>query len=170
MENILYQRISSVAVPMFDEHHRRIADGVLLLNRCILMSHYEDKEKTYENFTKIFSLIKDYLFVHFTCEEAFMEFIAFPDLENHKKRHKNFTLEMMRIRETVRMDDLSQIADMAWFLFSWLIGHINVEDIQYRKFFKVPELIDFIDTYKGKTQLVKPDFSRTRMLLDLIGI
>lgn len=92
------------------------------------------------------------------------------DLENHKKRHKNFTLEMMRIRETVRVDDLSQIADMAWFLFSWLIGHTNVEDIQYRKFFRDPELIDFIDTYKGKTQLEKPDFSRMRMLLDLIGI
>jgi len=170
VENILYQRVSSVAVPMFDEHHRRLADAVLLLNRCILMSHFKSREETYEEFKKNFSLIKDYLFVHFTCEEAFMGFIQFPDLENHKKRHQNFTLEMMRIRETVSVDDLSQIADMAWFLFSWLIGHINVEDIQYRKIFKVPDLIDFIDTYKGKTQLVKPDFSRTRMLLDLIGI
>ncbi|MBF0422047.1 MAG: hemerythrin family protein [Magnetococcales bacterium] len=170
MANILYQRITSVAVPLFDEHHRTIADGIALLSRCISMGCCENEKQILERFESAFKLIKSYIFIHFACEEAFLEYIRFPELEHHKQRHQKFVHEIMRIRETITLTDLSHIADMNWFLYSWLVGHINEEDIQYRQYFKGPEIIDFMKDYSGPTTLEKPDFSRRRMLLDLFGL
>ncbi|MBF0139926.1 MAG: hemerythrin family protein [Magnetococcales bacterium] len=170
MANILYRRIVSVAVPMFDEHHRLIADGIMMLSRCMTMSCCEEDKKTLECFENAFKLIKSYVFVHFSCEEAFLQYIHFPHLEQHKRRHQNFIQEAMRIKELVTESDLSHIADMSWFLFTWLVGHINEEDIQYRQYFKGPELIDFMESYQGPMQLEKPDFSKKRMVLDLFGL
>lgn len=170
MANILYRRINSVAVPLFDEHHRMIADGIMMLSRCMVLSCCADDKKTLENFEGAYKLVKSYIFVHFSCEEAFLQFIEFPYFEQHKQRHQNFIQEVMRIKELVTESDLSPIADLSWFLFTWLVGHINEEDIQYRQYFKGPELIDFMESYKGPMQIEKPNFSKKRMVLDLFGL
>jgi len=77
----------------------------------------------------------EYARIHFSDEEKYMSLVKYPKLEEHKKEHEEFVVEIkasMKLFEEGKTEPI----DMANFLKNWLLNHIAISDKQYAPYFK----------------------------------
>jgi len=76
-----------------------------------------------------------YFRAHFVDEEKFLEEIAFPELEMHKKLHLDYIDKTVDLTfdAILRKDNVSNA--MMQFLVYWWENHILIEDMKYKEFF-----------------------------------
>lgn len=76
----------------------------------------------------------DYARIHFKNEEAYMESIGFPNLENHKQEHKEFIGKATDFYEKHTSGKLILSLEVTNFIKTWITNHIKSEDKQYATF------------------------------------
>lgn len=72
---------------------------------------------------------------HFASEEAFMARHHYPDIETHKKLHRELTAVVARLLDEARAHKTSGAAlKLNLFATVWLVEHIMQEDNKYARF------------------------------------
>lgn len=107
----------------------------------------QEHMKLVELINKMFGIVKDkkgidavndameelihYTEVHFSDEEAIMEKIQFPFMEEHQQKHRQLIEQITEFKERVNSADEGVRPDFYKFLRGWLINHILEEDMKY---------------------------------------
>jgi len=73
----------------------------------------------------------NYTATHFNYEELLMERNGYPDLENHKLKHRDLVQDVMRFKH--RVDNHEDVIDeLLDFVKAWLMNHIMKSDMAYK--------------------------------------
>ena len=109
-------------IPLIDDEHKRLFEIIKEANDVIHAELLHDK---YDEIIHILSDLKEYTAIHFADEEAYMEKIHYPDLNQQKAAHTAFIDKLTGIN----LDDLDAhqqdyLEDLITFLLNWLSVHI----------------------------------------------
>lgn len=77
----------------------------------------------------------DYMKLHFENEEKFMENIAYPELQEHKKLHQNIIDQMnhfLKYLGKISIDEFER--KLIEYMDIWLVNHIVYEDVKISNF------------------------------------
>ena len=112
-----------------DIEHSRLVD---MLNQTHELLREGKREEARNYFNKSLSL---YVHEHFTNEEAFLEGIGFPLLEDHKKIHANFRKSFEELKPKIETADDAAFRQALTDAYVWIINHIGKTDKKYAKFY-----------------------------------
>ena len=130
MPSIKWKESYSVSVPKMDEQHKLL---VSLLND---LHDYVKQNKADEIVTKTFSGLIEYIKTHFTEEEALMQEINYPKLEEHSKLHKKLIATTSELFQRHKSGETGIEFELLKFLKDWFIVHISKVDKNYGEFIK----------------------------------
>ncbi len=122
-------------VPQMDEEHQTLID---LLNRVGMFLKKGEKVKAVEFFK---TTITSYVEIHLSNEEAFMESIGYPHLEEHKKIHEIFRKEVQRLLPAIESGDYHAFTQALALSWGWLYNHIAKTDKKYGEYAREKGLI-----------------------------
>ncbi len=121
MSELVWKEEYSIGHYQTDHEHKEL---ISLANKVIAFSNNG------EHLDKIKAAIKalgDYSKIHFRNEEAYMERIRYPELEEHKARHSELIDRMNAvITGNSKLDDL--VHQLKRLMVVWVIEHIVHED------------------------------------------
>ena len=124
---IVWNAKSDTGVALIDEQHKGIVS--------IINTFYHFMGQGMDNkilYACISDTIKNYSRVHFITEESFLEAAGYPDIEQHKKLHRNLSLKIEQIEhEGIRANDAKPLLE---FLKQWWLEHINEKDRGYAQY------------------------------------
>lgn len=116
----------SVGVDALDADHKSLID---IINRV------DEAQKARRSISWAVGELSDYARHHFSREEEMMKAAGYADLDEHKKRHREFLDWLRSVQVSLRMVPDAQFhlgADVRDFLGRWLTEHILVEDMKYK--------------------------------------
>jgi len=127
MTAVTWTKELSVGVDAIDTDHKLILS---------LINQLHDAMEAGEGRTTVNSVLNallDYTEYHFGREEALMAACEYPDLDQHRKVHKDLKSKIVHIRDTY-VEDPSSIQDQEVldFLKNWLTEHIKDRDKSYQ--------------------------------------
>lgn len=111
-------------VPEMDKEHQQLID---LINRMYTIFMHKGKDS---EILDILDGLLNYGKTHFADEEAFMERIGTPNLEQHRSIHKALIDQVLEIREKLLSGQLGISMETFKFLQNWLMGHIAGTDLK----------------------------------------
>jgi len=132
MKEITWTSDLSVGTELIDEQHKMLIKHLNDLSQSLESGKGPAKIATTLNF------LIDYTNFHFTAEEKHMATNAYPELENHKKMHEEFTATLTNMEEDLEEEGATPLlADsIDTLLVKWLFEHIRTIDVAFGKFLK----------------------------------
>lgn len=118
----------SVGVPQLDEDHKRLLG---ILND--IEDHQDDDVKS-EPISLIIEQVREYASSHFRREELYMQSIAYPGYDDHKRSHKQFMEKTAALCIDVMNQKQDTPKDIHQFLCTWVTEHTLREDQRYKAF------------------------------------
>jgi hemerythrin len=118
-------RLQRLGVPEMDADHRELVEIADRIDDLVSTKHFIDIDLTL--------LINEFIrhsIEHFEREEAYMDSINFPGVENHKHQHKSLIAGLRKIFGAVSADEFVATS-LRSFMSMWLFEHINKHDTQY---------------------------------------
>lgn len=118
-------------IDQIDKDHKEIIDAYenLYLKMKEGMGHEFVKELVH--------FLNDYIETHFEREEAFMVEIGYPELENHRIYHQEFTVQVKQLSQSLgESPNNNDLIRVNLLIKSWLINHIVKEDMKIHYFIK----------------------------------
>lgn len=118
----------SVGNPELDGDHKQLID---------IINQIAQAEETHKPVQWVFQALDDYVSGHFHREEQRLEAANYPDLDQHKKAHKNFIEWLDTVRATYSMDPEAKFhlaTTVNNYLKDWLANHILKTDMQYKSY------------------------------------
>lgn len=119
-----------VNIPAFDEAHLGLFN---LVNELYELHHAQDENP--KKLLQTFHSFLEYTYSHFSNEESFLSEIEYPQIDAHKKLHKNIKDIFEKHFESHKKGTLD-MDEFLEFTKSWLQNHIINEDQQYSSFAK----------------------------------
>lgn len=119
-----------IGVELIDTQHqelfRRLSDFIQIVQNNIPWNDKLEEVKETLNF------LQEYVVFHFNDEEAYMKEINYPDLELHKKIHKDFRDEINEYGKLFAKEGFTEekIQELNARLMTWLIMHVGKMDQQ----------------------------------------
>ena len=126
MELLKWTEDISLDHPLIDRQHQELFDFV---NRMI-ENNGSDNELVKETLLNL----KTYSETHFRDEEAIMEAIAYPDLEDHKFEHRFFVLRITTFYNELQNNNQDLSQKILEFLVDWLGNHMSVGDQNFKNY------------------------------------
>ena len=81
----------NVGIEHVDKQHKHLVYLInSLYNACL-----DEKNILEETFTSVMKEMVEYVMIHFRDEEAIMESVNYPQLNEHKKKHEAFVKEVL---------------------------------------------------------------------------
>jgi hemerythrin len=121
MSNLVWKDEYSIGHFQTDHEHKEL---ISLANKVIAFSSNGEQADKIKGAVKA---LGDYSVIHFRNEEAYMERIGYPGLEEHKERHKELIERMEAvITQNTALDDL--VHQLKRLMVVWVIEHIINED------------------------------------------
>jgi len=116
----------SVGFDLFDNQHKELVNMVNTLYSACKMGAL-NKDIVY---LQTVSKALEYARIHFSDEEKYMSMVFYPELDEHRKQHEKFVVE---IKKSIKLFEDGEAApiELANFLKDWLLNHIAVSDKQY---------------------------------------
>ena len=118
-------------IDQIDKDHKEIIDAYenLYLKMKEGMGHEFVKELVH--------FLNDYIETHFEREEAFMVEIGYPELENHRIYHQEFTVQVKQLSQSLgESPNNNDLIRVNLLIKNWLINHIVKEDMKIHYFIK----------------------------------
>jgi hemerythrin len=128
MELITWKDSFSVGIERIDSQHKSLVEMINDLFRA--MSNREDKEFIQPLISNLIS----YAASHFKDEEQLMQQAGFPDLNNHKREHEDFTLKIKQFQLRHSKGEAALSLEIINFLKEWLLDHIITKDRKYARY------------------------------------
>ncbi len=120
----------SVGISIIDEEHKKL---IGILNRIICAKEHNVNP---EELKEVLREMTDYSVTHFTTEEAYMKAFNYPEYQDHKEEHMNFSTKIIVYTYKVIKGDYQFTDELTKYLKQWSINHIQVTDRQYIECFK----------------------------------
>jgi len=120
----------TVGIDSIDNDHKKLLG---MINQLQTAAHYQTDDGMIEN---ILNDLIDYTKYHFTREEGLMQQCEYPDLEEHKKQHAAMITKVTQFIDDYRNNGTRTPDDVAQYLKTWLINHINGTDQEYTPYLK----------------------------------
>lgn len=123
----------SIGIPEMDAEHARWIQLIAEF-RVAASGHLLD-QRGLDAALHVLQQLLDYTRHHFVSEESFIAKRKYPDLEAHKRRHRELEAEVARL-----LDEITQHKTKATplklnlFITIWLMEHIMKEDDKYARF------------------------------------
>lgn len=113
-----------------DKEHSRLFDTIRETNDLIHNNLLYDK---YDEIVHLLDELREYTKIHFEDEEAVMEKLNYPGLDEQKRAHAAFVDKLMSI-DLDKMDEIDDnqqeyLYELIDFLAGWLVNHILKMDI-----------------------------------------
>ncbi|MEN3203784.1 MAG: bacteriohemerythrin [Atribacterota bacterium] len=117
-------------VSVVDNQHRELFRKI----NELLDSAGKGREKVRE----IATFLQNYITTHFETEEKLMVRAHYPDYENHKHSHDQYSQEFKALQEEIDREgaSLSLTVKMNNLLIDWWINHINRVDKKMAEFIR----------------------------------
>jgi hemerythrin len=115
----------TVKVKLLDDQHKTLIE---LMNQA---ADLVDLDGPPYKVGLVLDSMNHYAILHFSTEERLMNQCLYPGLEGHKKEHEYFFKEVSRFRKLYNEGESSIYREMAEFLRSWFIAHIQKLDTKY---------------------------------------
>jgi hemerythrin len=117
----------NTGVEDIDEQHR------ILVNTINEASTKLDLDSSLESLEAITKDLLSYALYHFETEEEMMaehNYKAYSkeEYETHMKQHRDFSAQVVAVRESIKAGKPISKDDLISFLTNWLINHINKTD------------------------------------------
>lgn len=126
----------SIGVDRIDQEHKELFDRVY---EFIKITN-EDKswEERLEQVKRTMNFMQEYVVYHFNDEEVLMEEIDYPEIETHKKIHKDFKAGINEYVEKLTSGNFDEemAQEFGGKLMTWLIFHVGKEDQKIGKYVK----------------------------------
>jgi len=129
-DRVEWKESYTVGVGELDDDHKRLIE---LINRFQTAYKYHTGE---EFELQALNELVDYTRYHFEREEKMMEEADYPDLEEHKEKHRSMIAKVGRFQKEYQQSGHEALDGVASFLSEWLIDHINGTDKKYTPFFR----------------------------------
>ena len=124
MENLYWSNDLATGVHEIDSQHKKLFNYLNILIQA--ENNQESRHKTVQ--TTLDGLI-EYTEIHFEEEEIEMEKRGYPDLERHKKLHRDFASQAQNLKRLFdKGEDL--LPGLISFVQEWLVKHIKQEDMK----------------------------------------
>lgn len=134
--DMMWKEKYKIGIPLVDEQHRELFDRVeKFLTALRKDGSWEDKLSEIE---KTLAFMQNYVVVHFDAEEVYQKRIGYPDLQTHRKIHKDFTDYVMRCARDFEENGYPEpeVQKFAGKLLAWLINHVVATDLKMSQFVK----------------------------------
>lgn len=118
----------SVNIELFDEQHKAL---VGLINKLY------DSVKAGQVISVLGSISTElvkYTDTHFKSEEALFQKHGYPEFEQHKKEHEEFTKYVTELKDNLNYGKAFDFPELIKYLMRWLYEHILVTDKKYTVF------------------------------------
>ena len=129
MEKIIWNNNYSIGNEWIDNQHKQI---IKMINT--LVDNYSSLDASSDQLHDLLNGMTDYFRYHFEDEEKFLEEIAFPELEKHKKLHIDYIDKAVDLNFDVLLKKDNVANTMMQFLIHWWENHILIEDLKYKEF------------------------------------
>jgi hemerythrin len=113
-----------------DSEHIKLVE---MLNAVHALIREGKKDDARQYFSETLSA---YVVEHFANEEAFMERMGYPGLEDHKKIHENFKKSFSELLPKIESFDDHAFRMALTDAFTWIISHIGKTDKKYAKYYE----------------------------------
>lgn len=117
-----------IGISDVDQQHKGLVEVVAELEGAL---GFEGQEQVVLN---TMYKMEMYTREHFAFEKGFMTAVGFPDLVEHRKEHQAFVQKILDYKESVAVGHVPT-SDLASFLSSWLVDHIQGTDRDFGIFY-----------------------------------
>jgi hemerythrin len=122
---ITWSQEMSVGVPELDDDHRTL---VGLINKLADAQDIDDAAVI----EAVLDSLSTYVDEHFQREEEYMDSVGYPQLPEHRQKHRALTAQVEQIRLEFFLGNRDCLGEHTLaFLKEWLRQHILIEDMQY---------------------------------------
>lgn len=118
----------SVGISSIDKQHMSLFDSLNELHNAMLQG--KAREVTGSLIRKLLTYTRE----HFSAEEAMLVKASYPDLAKHRRRHSDFTQQIVGFLDRFEKGDAALNVELVNVLRDWLANHIMKEDFSYRSF------------------------------------
>ncbi|HOV26108.1 MAG TPA: bacteriohemerythrin [Pseudobacteroides sp.] len=121
----------SVNINVIDEQHKKLFEiGRRIYDELCITGEHD----RYDEISKIFDELNEYVEYHFKFEEELMEKCGYPNLEIHKMQHRFFIkkLEKEKNRD-IDANQKESLVRLISFIADWIVQHILGEDMAYKE-------------------------------------
>lgn len=140
----------NLGVEEIDNQHRSLVDLVNQVWESIVFQ---------AEWSKVLELVlrlEQYTVAHFAAEEAYMQAIAYPDLEAHKKIHQQFIARIDAEKQAALKNGRLTLG-LVEFLRQWLLDHILGHDKEATEFAKKAQLTRAKEQIGSSSQGEEPE-------------
>lgn len=132
---ILWKSDYDTGVDEIDEQHRILVNTINEANKKL------SKDSSLEMLEDITRDLLSYAIYHFETEEEMMQehdykTFSLEAYETHMKEHRDFSAQVVAVRESIKARDPISKEALIGFLTDWLIDHINNTDKRLAAFLK----------------------------------
>jgi len=119
-----------IGIKEVDEQHMGL---VKIINDLYdgLSSGRVDRTTTFKSAAK---KVVEYVKNHFTTEEKYMIQYGYSELENQKKRHKEFINKLLSSVKSYEQGKSLAPSQFLFFLKDWWLNHVGIEDKKFGQF------------------------------------
>ena len=120
----------SVGNELIDKDHKKLLG---MINQLQTAAHYQtDTDET----GKILDDLVAYTRYHFEREEQLMQQHHYTGYDAHKQQHDAMVKQVLKFIDEYRIDNTRTIENVAQYLKTWLVNHINGSDQEYVPYLK----------------------------------
>lgn len=127
MEEFVWTNSMSVNNESIDNHHKKL---IQLFNEVGHLIELDQNTPLFSTI-KVISELNVYAIFHFREEEKLMLEGSFPELEEHKMKHKEFVDTLIRLKDEYMKNDPLVNYELFDFLSHWIVEHIMSDDSKY---------------------------------------
>lgn len=123
----------SIGIKEIDEQHQELVNIINQVEVLFKQSIEGDGDLT--ETMKVIEALSEYATSHFEKEEQLMVKIGYPNLNEHKEKHRAFVnyVDAMTMEKITKSEETALIQLFA-FLSDWVVSHIKKEDFEYKAF------------------------------------
>lgn len=119
----------NTGITSIDEQHQNLCDMLNELEKSM------NSDNVYQVMGKILKELVEYVKFHFQDEEKVMSRISYPELEEHKRIHKDLVDQIVKILLDMKNGKELEAVELNIFLKKWLLDHILQEDKKISNYF-----------------------------------
>jgi len=119
----------SVGDATLDEQHQQLFSQINSLADAVSESEGE------RVVSDIVAFLGEYVADHFSHEESYMERHGYPQLEQHRRLHEEFSRQYEEMKKELERGESRVFAERVEnFLGHWWINHVTIEDKKYERY------------------------------------
>jgi hemerythrin-like metal-binding protein len=129
IQRVEWKKDYSVNVEEIDTQHKKLFSilNILIENKKISVNS--------KIVTKTLTEMTEYADYHFKTEEEYMEKYEYPELNEHKKEHREFIRKTGQLILGAMEKDTTIPDEILNYLNEWLVNHILISDLKLKPFF-----------------------------------